>query len=162
VVPERRERHGEFRRGARGSPGRFLGLVEASLLFAGDVVALGARGLGVPRAGGQRTCRRRGGGGCLPSAAPLLCSLGALGALDLYADLGLLWWQWLFFFFLIFAWSWIVHATARSAVQFDDWVCEAHVGNGLGGPEDPTRRRLRHEYYWPALLVPRFLGLAVF
>jgi len=83
-------------------------------------------------------------------------------ALDLYADLGLLWWQWLFFFFLIFAWSWIVHATARSAVQFDDWVCEAHVGNGLGGPEDPTRRRLRHEYYWPALLVPRFLGLAVF
>ena len=83
-------------------------------------------------------------------------------ALDLYADLGLLWWQWLFFFVLIFGWSWIVHATARRAVQSDDWLCEAHIGHGLGGPEDPTRLRLQHEYYWPALIVPRFLGLAVF
>jgi hypothetical protein len=79
-------------------------------------------------------------------------------ALDFYADLGLLWWQWIFFFVLIFGWAWIVHATARRAVQFDAWLCEAHRDGGLG--ED--REALRAEFYWPALLVPRILGLVVF
>jgi len=83
-------------------------------------------------------------------------------ALDLYADLGLLGWQWAFFFVLIFAWSWIVHATARRVLQFDDWVCESHVGDGLGSPENPRRLALHEEFYWPALVVPRFLGLVVF
>jgi hypothetical protein len=83
-------------------------------------------------------------------------------ALDLYADLGLLWWQWACFFVLTFGWSWIVHATGRRALQFDDWVCESHIGEGLGGPENPRRRALREQFYWPALVVPRLLGLLVF
>jgi hypothetical protein len=67
----------------------------------------------------------------------------------MFADLGVKWYQWIIFFLLIFLWSWIVHAAARRAVQYDDWVAEAHIGNGLS---DDVRQKLQREFYWPALL----------
>lgn len=80
-------------------------------------------------------------------------------ARDLFADLGLRWWHWLSFFALLFAWAWIAHAAARRALEHDDWVPEAHVEGGL---TDARRKELQQEFFWPALLVPRLLGLAVF
>jgi hypothetical protein len=47
----------------------------------------------------------------------------------------------------------------RRALQFDDWLAEAHIGNGLSKPQ---RGRLQKEFFWPALVIPRLLGLSVF
>lgn len=101
-----------------------------------------------------------------------VCRIPALGVLagafllvyteqgrDLFSDLGLSCLQWLLFFGLVLGWAWIVHAIARCAVQYDDWVPEAHVGHGL---LEHRREELRREYYCPALLIPRALGLLVF
>ena len=79
-------------------------------------------------------------------------------ARDLFADLGLRWWQWLIFFALAFAWSWIVHASARRSLQHDDWVPQSHTG----GLSEPPRSALQGLYWYPALWIPRLLGLGVF
>jgi len=48
---------------------------------------------------------------------------------------------------------------ARRALQYDDWICEGRQQNGL----DANRRsELSDQFYWPALVIPRLLGLAVF
>ena len=79
-------------------------------------------------------------------------------ARDLFADLGLAWWHWLIFFLLVFAWAWIVHASARRALQHDDWLGELRVL-----PASPQRRLQLQELYWyPALWIPRLLSLAIF
>jgi hypothetical protein len=80
-------------------------------------------------------------------------------ARDLFADIGLGWLHWLLFFILLFAWSWVVHASARRALQHDEWVEEAHVAGGLS---QARRKQLQDEFYLPAVVVPRVLGLAVF
>jgi hypothetical protein len=80
-------------------------------------------------------------------------------ARDLFADIALGWLHWLAFFVLLFAWSWVVHASARRALQHDDWVEEAHV---VGGLSPVRRKQLQQEFYLPAVVVPRVLGLAVF
>jgi hypothetical protein len=79
-------------------------------------------------------------------------------AKDFFADLGLLWWQWLAFFVLLFGWAWIVHAVARRALQHDDWVIEAHVNGGL---TETQRKALREDFRTPAVLLPRLLGMFV-
>jgi hypothetical protein len=79
-------------------------------------------------------------------------------AKDFFADLGLLWWQWLAFFVLLFGWAWIVHAVARRALQHDDWVIEAHVNGGL---TETQRKALREDFRTPAVLLPRLLGISV-
>jgi hypothetical protein len=53
----------------------------------------------------------------------------------------------------------VVHASARRALQHDDWVEEAHV---VGGISPVRRKQLQQEFYLPAVVVPRVLGLAVF
>jgi hypothetical protein len=50
---------------------------------------------------------------------------------DLFADLGLQWWQWLGFFALLIVWAWIVHWAGRHALRLDDWVPDAHVPGAL-------------------------------
>jgi hypothetical protein len=91
------------------------------------------------------------GGGLLLSATPQ--------AQDFFADLGMALWQWFFFLALVFMWAWIAHASARRALQNDDWVPEAHTAAGL----TPERRaELQQVFKWPALIVPRALGLLVF
>src|SRR5262245_23898751 len=80
-------------------------------------------------------------------------------ARDFFADLGIAWWEWAIFFGLVFAWAWIVHSGARRALQHDDWVPEAHAPGGLS---DERRKELQVEFYWPALIIPRALGLLVF
>jgi len=90
------------------------------------------------------------GGGLLLSATPQ--------ARDCFSDLGLSFWQWTTFFVLMFLWAWTVHIAARRAVLADDWVPEARCG----GLSEQRRKELREEYEWPALLVPRLLGLMVF
>jgi hypothetical protein len=80
-------------------------------------------------------------------------------ARDLFADISFGWPHWLAFFVLLFAWSWVVHASARRALQHDDWVEEAHV---VGGLSPVRRKQLQQEFYLPAVVVPRVLGLAVF
>ena len=77
-------------------------------------------------------------------------------AKDLFADLGLVWWQWIAFFALLFGWAWIVHTVARRALQHDDWVIESHVKGGLTAPR---RRALIREFRAPAEWIPRLLGL---
>src|SRR5262249_53935903 len=79
-------------------------------------------------------------------------------ARDCFSDLGLSFWQWTTFFVLTFLWAWTVHIAARRAVLADDWVPEARCGELT----DTRREELRAEYEWPALLVPRLLGLMVF
>ena len=79
-------------------------------------------------------------------------------ALDLFADTGLSWWQWLAFFALLLVWACLVHAMARRALQFDDWVPEAHRPGGLAAAD---RVRLQDLFYWPATWIPRILGLFV-
>jgi hypothetical protein len=80
-------------------------------------------------------------------------------ARDLFADIGFGWLHWLAFFTLLFAWSWVVHASARRALQHDEWVEEAHVAGGLS---QARRKQLQDEFYLPAVVAPRVLGLAVF
>jgi hypothetical protein len=77
---------------------------------------------------------------------------------DLFADLGITWWQWAFFYFLCFSWAWIVHGSARRALQCDDWVPEAHASVGISMNR---RQELRKEFGFWALWVPRLLGVAV-
>jgi hypothetical protein len=90
------------------------------------------------------------GGGLLLAATPQ--------ARDCFSDLGLAIWQWALFLALTFAWAWVVHASARRALLADDWVPEAHCADGLS----PNRRsNLRKEFKWPAIWVPRLLGLSV-
>src|SRR5262249_54058974 len=78
---------------------------------------------------------------------------------DMFADLGLGFPQWFFFFVSLFAWAWVVHASARRSLEHDYWVPDAHVSGGL---TDQRRSQLRKEYRLPALFVPRILGLQVF
>jgi hypothetical protein len=95
-------------------------------------------------------------------ASVLACAYlvaGTVQARDMFADLGVKWYEWIIFFFFIFLWSWIVHAAARRAVQYDEWVAEAHIGNGLS---DDVRQKLQREFYAPALIIPRLLGLGIF
>src|SRR5215467_1229793 len=79
-------------------------------------------------------------------------------ARDCFSDLGLAIWQWGLFLALTFAWAWIVHASARRALLADDWVPEAHCADGLA---QNRRSDLREEFKWPAIWVPRLLGLSV-
>jgi hypothetical protein len=75
-------------------------------------------------------------------------------ARDMFADLALVWWQWAIFFVLVFAWAWIVHGSARHALQHDDWV-----------PETMSMRRrfeLQECFWLPALWIPRILSILVF
>jgi hypothetical protein len=78
--------------------------------------------------------------------------------LDLFADTGLAWWHWAIFLSLVFAWAWIVHITARRALQFDDWLYEGRLGRLT--PE--RRQELQQEFRCPAVLIPRGLGILVF
>lgn len=94
----------------------------------------------------------------LSAGAGGLLLAGTPQARDFFADLGLFWWQWLAFFVLALVWAGVVHKTARRALQYDDWVADAHCQGGLS-PE--RREQLRDVYYWPALIVPRLLGLSV-
>jgi hypothetical protein len=99
---------------------------------------------------------------CRVSAVSVLGG-GALMALipqatDLFADTGLPAWRWGWFFFSLFLWAWLVHAVGRRALQFDEWVPEAHRPGGLS---DADRIRLREVFRLPATWVPRFLGLFV-
>jgi hypothetical protein len=84
---------------------------------------------------------------------------GAEQARDLFADTGLSTGSWTLFFFLLFLWAWLVHGMGRRALQFDEWVPEAHRPGGL---QDDDRVRLRKEFYWYAIVIPRLLGLVVF
>jgi hypothetical protein len=79
-------------------------------------------------------------------------------AVDLFADTGLPGWRWAWFFFSLFVWAWLVHAMARRALQFDEWVPEAHRPGGL---TEADRLRLREVFRVPATWVPRLLGLFV-
>ena len=58
----------------------------------------------------------------------------------------------------IFLWAWIVHAAARRALQYDEWVAEDHVGKGLS---NGVRGKLRDDFYYPALFIPPVLGLGI-
>jgi hypothetical protein len=80
-------------------------------------------------------------------------------ARDLFADTGLSVLKWIGFFALLFVWAWLVHATARRALQIDDWVPEAHRPGGLSNDD---RVRLRGEFLYYAIWIPRLLGLLVF
>src|SRR4029453_17212077 len=66
---------------------------------------------------------------------PHECRCGRLAACRRPAGAGSVfsfgWPHWLAFFVLLFAWSWVVHASARRALQHDDWVEEAHVVGGI-------------------------------
>src|SRR6516164_9621602 len=50
---------------------------------------------------------------------------------DFFADLGMSWFHWSVFFVLCFCWAWIVHGSARHALQCDDWVAESHRLGGM-------------------------------
>lgn len=80
-------------------------------------------------------------------------------ARDLFADTGLAWHNWLAFFLLLFLWAWLVHGMGRRALQFDEWVPEAHRPGGLSQDD---RDRLGEEYRWLAIWIPRGLGFVVF
>ena len=78
---------------------------------------------------------------------------------DMFADLGLEWWQWIGFFALVLAWAWIVHWAGRHALRLDDWVPDAHIPGGIA----PARRIELQDTYWcAAVAIPRLLGTAVF
>lgn len=80
-------------------------------------------------------------------------------ARDLFADTGLSGNEWLFFFFMLFVWAWLVHGMARRALQFDEWVPQAHRPGGLS---DVDRAALQKQYWFVATWIPRLLGLIVF
>jgi hypothetical protein len=80
-------------------------------------------------------------------------------ALDLFADTGLNVFQWIVFFVLVFGWAWVVHAMARRALQYDDWLCEARRGEAF---TEARRQALRAEFCCLAVWIPRLLGVAVF
>ena len=82
-------------------------------------------------------------------------------ARDLFADTGLSWYHWFGFFALLFFWAWLVHGMARRALQFDEWVPEAHKLGSLGLNDD-ERKELRKPFYRLAIWIPRLLGLFVF
>jgi hypothetical protein len=91
------------------------------------------------------------GGGILLARTPQ--------ARDLFADIGMQPTHWASFLVLLAVWSWAVHVLARRSLQYEDWVLESHVAGGL---TMQRRRQLREAFHWPALLVPRLLGLSVF
>src|SRR4029077_4001173 len=64
-------------------------------------------------------------------------------ARDLFADTGLTALEWGEFFAFPFVWAWLVHGMGRRALQFDDWVPEAHQEGGL---TDDDRGRLREQF----------------
>ena len=79
-------------------------------------------------------------------------------ARDLFADIGIPLWKWSFFFGLVTLWAWIVHASARRALQYDDWVAEAHCGEGI----TPAQRESLQKLYWtPAIWIPRAFSMLV-
>jgi hypothetical protein len=78
---------------------------------------------------------------------------------DMFADLGLAWWQWAGFFALIVAWAWIVHWAGRHVLRLDDWVPDAHVPGGIS---QARRLELQDIYECAAIAIPRLLGCAVF
>jgi hypothetical protein len=80
-------------------------------------------------------------------------------ALDLFADTGLNVFQWIGFFVLVFGWAWVVHAMARRALQYNEWLCESRRGEAF---TDARRQALRAEFCWLAVWIPRLLGVAVF
>ncbi|HEV7602762.1 MAG TPA: hypothetical protein VGO49_21225 [Bradyrhizobium sp.] len=80
-------------------------------------------------------------------------------ARDLFADTGLSRHEWLFFFVMLFLWAWLVHGMARRALQFDEWVPQAHR---LGGLSIADRTTLQKQYWFVATWIPRLLGLIVF
>jgi len=101
-----------------------------------------------------------------------VCRVAALSALggglliarvdqarDLFADTGLTRLQWALFFLLLLAWAWLIHAMARRALQFDEWVPEWHRTRELS---DEDRSRLRLRFQGLALWIPRILGFSVF
>ena len=77
---------------------------------------------------------------------------------DLFADIALSWWEWAVFFLLCFSWAWIVHGSARYALQSDDWVPDTHAPGGLS---ETRRAELRAQFRYTALWVPRVLGVSV-
>jgi hypothetical protein len=100
---------------------------------------------------------------CWVCRVPLASTVAALALIvltpqgrDLFADLGISW-QWAVFFLLCFCWAWIVHGGARRALQCDDWVPEAHQPGGL---TVGRRMQLQASFHWPAVWVPRLLGIA--
>jgi len=92
-------------------------------------------------------------------------------ARDLFADLGIRWWEWPIFFVLVYVWAAIVHQSARRSLQNDDWVSESRLGI-LDNPlpallQRPplvttVRSELQELYWWPALVIPRALSFLVF
>jgi hypothetical protein len=80
-------------------------------------------------------------------------------ARDLFADTGLFWYEWLFFFVTLFLWAWLVHGMARRALQFDEWVPQAHRRGGLSKGD---RTELQEQYWFVATWIPRLLGLVIF
>jgi hypothetical protein len=80
-------------------------------------------------------------------------------ARDLFADTGLTALEWGEFYAFLFVWAWLVHGMGRRALQFDDWVPEAHREGGL---TDDDRARLREQFKGPAIWIPRVLGAFVF
>jgi hypothetical protein len=92
-------------------------------------------------------------------------------ARDLFADLGVAWWEWLLFFCLVFIWAGIVHQSARRALQNDDWVAAGELGT-LDTPLPPpqqipplvttVRDRLQQLFWRPAIVIPRLLSFLVF
>ena len=95
----------------------------------------------------------------LSAAGGAVLIAGTEQARDFFSDLGLSNLQWSAFLGLMFVWAWIVHAAARRTLLSDDWVPEAHCPEALS---DSRRAALRAQFYWPALLMPRLLGLSVF
>jgi hypothetical protein len=101
-----------------------------------------------------------------------VCRVSALSALgggllivlveqarDLFADTGLSRNEWLCFFVMLFVWAWLVHSMARRALQFDEWVPQAHRPGGLSNAD---RAELQKQYWFVATWIPRLLGLIVF
>ncbi|NVN88738.1 MAG: hypothetical protein HXX15_21895 [Rhodopseudomonas sp.] len=80
-------------------------------------------------------------------------------ARDLFADTGLDRPQWALFYGLLLAWAWLLHAMARRALQFDDWVPDSHRPGGLS---DDDRARLQARFLGIAIWIPRLLGLSIF
>jgi hypothetical protein len=93
------------------------------------------------------------GGGALLVMAPQV--------LDLFADRGLRWWEWLIFLLLVALWAHILHAVARNSLQRDDWA----PANSMQYDDGRTRHvptHVRNEFECPAILVPRLIGVSAF
>jgi hypothetical protein len=60
---------------------------------------------------------------------------------DMFADIGLAWWDWALFFLITLGWAWIVHWAGRHVLRLDDWVPEAHVPGGISSERRAELRR---------------------